>query len=249
MRKIIVVMALLAFMASPACSQEKHPSGAFILEKIDENLFAKTRIITSRMVIHDLNQSRTVESKSWTKGEYTAFTEYLAPPREKGTKMLKLEDRLWIYSPSTDRVIQISGHMLRQSVMGSDLSYEDMMENPKLLDSYEAEVTGTDTMDGRPCWVLTLTATRKKVAYYSRKIWVDTERYVPLREEMFAKSGTMLKEVELTDYEFADNRWFPKRMLYRDVLKTGKGTEFFTESIEYDAEIPEHVFSKAALRR
>jgi hypothetical protein len=42
--------------------------------------------------------------------------------------MLRLENQLWIYSPSTDRNIQNSGHMLRQSVMGSDLSYEDMLK-------------------------------------------------------------------------------------------------------------------------
>jgi hypothetical protein len=36
--------------------------------------------------------------------------------------MLKLGDQLWTFSPSTDRTIQIAGHMLRQSVMGSDMS-------------------------------------------------------------------------------------------------------------------------------
>ena len=54
--------------------------------------------------------------------------------------MLKLDKRLWIYSPSTDRTIQLSGHLLRQSVMGSDLSYEDMMEERKLSEVYTAEI-------------------------------------------------------------------------------------------------------------
>ena len=84
-----------------------------------------TRYVKSQMVIHGPRSSRTIESESWAEGK-SAFTEYLAPAREKGTKMLKLEDKLWIFSPSTDRTIQISGHMLRQSVMGSDLSYEDI---------------------------------------------------------------------------------------------------------------------------
>lgn len=48
------------------------------------------------------------------KGDHKGYTEYLAPAREKGTKMLKLENQLWIYSPATDRTIQIAGHMLRQ---------------------------------------------------------------------------------------------------------------------------------------
>jgi hypothetical protein len=57
------------------------------------------------------------------RGQERAFREYTFP-RGKGTKMLKLGDQLWTFDPRTDRTIQISGHLLRQSVMGSDLSYE-----------------------------------------------------------------------------------------------------------------------------
>ncbi|MCK7490029.1 MAG: outer membrane lipoprotein-sorting protein [Anaerotruncus sp.] len=62
--------------------------------------------------------------------------------------MLKLEDQLWTYTPASDRTILISGHMLRQSVMGSDLSYEDMMEDPRLASLYAATVAGEETLRG-----------------------------------------------------------------------------------------------------
>ena len=48
--------------------------------------------------------------------------------------------------------------MLRQSVMGSDMSYEDMMEDPKLENLYNATVVGEDTLLERPCWILELKA-------------------------------------------------------------------------------------------
>ena len=93
-----------------------------IIKAMDNNLNAKSRVLTSRMIVHGRRSSRTIESRNWVIGTDQAFTEYLSPPREAGTKMLKLGDKLWTYSPQTDRVIQISGHMLRQSVMGSDMS-------------------------------------------------------------------------------------------------------------------------------
>ena len=65
--------------------------------------------------------------------------------------MLKIGDQLWIYSPSTDRTIQIAGHMLRQSVMGSDMSYEDMMEDPVLTHHYTPKVTGEEDLAGTEC--------------------------------------------------------------------------------------------------
>ncbi len=225
------------------------PDGNSLLEKIDQNMASINRITTARMVIHGRRESRTIEARSWVQGTEKAFTEYLSPAREKGTKMLKLGEQLWIYSPTTDRTIQISGHMLRQSVMGSDLSYEDMMQDPKLANQYQADVIGTEKIDNRMCWVLTLTAKAENITYHSRKLWVDQEREIPLQEELYAKSGKLLKKAELKDIRRIQNRWYPMCIVFRDTLKTGAGTEFITLTIEFDQAIPEHLFSKAALKR
>ena len=42
--------------------------------------------------------------------------------------------------------------------MGSDLSYEDMMDDRKLTDIYSAKVIGNEILDGRNTYVLELTA-------------------------------------------------------------------------------------------
>src|SRR5664279_2222311 len=83
----------------------QNPSAKEIIEKVDKNMSAESRVFTSKMVIHNPRNTRTVESKSWSVGEKKSYTEYVSPPREQGTKMLKLEDQLWIFSPSTDRII------------------------------------------------------------------------------------------------------------------------------------------------
>ena len=224
-------------------------SASEILKKIDANLSSNNQVVTSKMVIHGKRGVRTIESKSWTEGTQKSFTEYLAPAREKGTKMLKLGDQLWMYSPGTDRTIQISGHMLRQSVMGSDLSYEDMMEDNKLHEAYEAEIVGTDTLENNVCWILELTATEKDIAYPKRKLWADRQRFIPLREELFAKSGKLLKRIDLKDVKSLDGRWYPTRMIFKDVLKEGQGTEFIVGEIKFNQDIPGYIFSKASLKK
>lgn len=245
MKKIIVIILL---MYSSVLYAEVL-SGKAILEKVDQNLTAENRISTSTMIIKGRRATRTVTSKTWSEGLDKAFTEFLAPPREKGTKMLKLKDELWTWTPSADRTIKIAGHMLRQSLMGSDLSYEDFMEDPKLSNLYNADVVGEEEINGRPCYVLKLTATKEKIAYYSRKLWIDKERYLPLREELFAKSGKLLKTLTIDEVFKIDQRWYPKKMTFKDVLKKGAGTEFIINSIEFNVDIPEHIFSKASLRK
>jgi len=227
---------------------QNYPSGKSILDKVDNNMSSKSRILTARMEINSARGTRTMESKSWSSGNEKSFTEYLAPAREKGTKMLKLANQLWIYSPSTDRVIQISGHMLRQSVMGSDMSYEDMMTDRPLLEQYKAEVAGEEVVDGRKCWVVNLTAIVMDVNYASQKMWVDEERFVPLKVEMFAKGGKLLKRITFSDVQRVQNRWYPKSFVYKDVLKDGKGTKMIIEEMQLDATIPASVFNLGNLK-
>jgi outer membrane lipoprotein-sorting protein len=220
-----------------------------IIKKIDDNMSAKNRIVESSMTIHGKRNSRTMTSISYSVGDEKSFTEYLSPAREQGTKMLKLENKLWIYSPSTDRTIQISGHMLRQSVMGSDLSYEDMMDDRKLTDVYNADVIGEEKTDGHETFVLELIAKVEDVAYYKRKLWVNKKYYVPLKEELFAKSGQLLKQTTLSEIKQIQGRWFPTKMVYKDMLKQGDGTEFIVQDIKFNQEILEYIFTKAALKQ
>ena len=158
MMKNMIYILLATLFSVEASGQEAAITAEALVRAMDKNLNAKTRVLTSKMIVHGRRTSRTIKSRNWVKGINQAYTEYLAPPREAGTKMLKSGEKLWTYSPQTDRVIQISGHMLRQSVMGSDMSYNDMMEDRPLTDLYEAIVEGSEMIDGRKHWILFLEA-------------------------------------------------------------------------------------------
>jgi len=233
------------FMALPA----QQPDANEILERVDQNMSSRNRVVESTMIIHGRRASRTITSRTYSVGDTKSFTEYLSPAREQGTKMLKLEDQLWIYSPDTDRTIQISGHMLRQSVMGSDLSYEDMMDDRKLREIYDAEIAGEENINGRRCYRLQLEAKVEDASYQSQQLCVDAERFIPLKQQMYAKGGKLLKQVMLSQVEKVQGRWFPMKMVYKDVLKEGDGTEFQVTSIRFNQEIPEYIFTKAALKK
>jgi outer membrane lipoprotein-sorting protein len=224
------------------------PGAQEILDRMDANMRSKNRVVSSRMTIKGKRRERVIEARSWSEGADKSLTEYLSPAREAGTKMLKLEGRLWIYTPASDRTLQLSGHLLRQSVMGSDLSYEDLMEDRRLSDVYSPALLGADTLDGRQVWVLELTAQVPDVAYFRRKLWVDQERYVPLREELFAKSGQLLKQTAFGAVARQDGRWFPMRMLYKDMMQQGDGTLFEILSIRFDQALPADLFTKASLK-
>ena len=246
MIKILTFFLSFAFLLG----QSDDMSVQEIIQAIDNNLNAKSRGLTSKMIVHGRRSSRTIESKSWVVGIDLAFTEYLSPPREKGTKMLKLGNKLWTYSPQTDRVIQISGHMLRQSVMGSDISYNDMMEDRPLEELYEATLEGSIDIDGRDHWIMFLETRVTGLSYPKRRAWIDKEFLLPMKEELYAKSGKLLKTSTMSGVRKIQGRWFPSQFIYKDELKrNSKGTEWIIDEIAFDIDIPDSRFSKALLRK
>jgi len=247
---MMLIAVIMGLSTIPISAQTNQLSADEILKAVDRNMLSETKIVKSRMIIHGRRGDRTVSSISWVQGVKRAFTEYLSPPREKGIKMLRLDDNLWTYSPRSDRVIQISGHMLRQSVMGSDLSYEAMMEPVKLVDVYDAVIENTELIDDRECWKLLLTGKQEGLAYQIRKIWVDKEWNLPLKEERYGHSGKLLKSTKLSDIINVEERKYPGRILFTDELKSGgRGTEWIVDEIEFDVDIPDIKFSKASLKK
>ena len=225
------------------------PTAMQIINKMDKSQNAKNQIITSTMIIHGRRATREVASKSWIIGDEKSYTEYLAPAREKGTKMLKVGDKLWIYYPKADRIVSISGHMLRRSVMGSDISYEDMMEKRSTEETYDATLLGEETIDGRKSYKIELIAKLPDVAYQKVVIWVDKERFVGLKQELYAASGKLLKRFTTLAVMKTKKGWYASHMKFKDVLKDGKGTEYRVKEVLFDQKIPAKRFQKGQLRR
>ncbi len=220
-----------------------------LLEAVDDNLWSNTKRINGRLMIDNGRKERVLTWEHWMEGVDRAYTRYKSPAREKGTKMLKIKNKLWMYTPRTDRKLLIAGHLLRQSMMGSDLSYEDMMEDKKLSAAYNATFVATEESRKTECCVLLLVAHDKKTTYQIRKLWVDVEKKIVFRQELYAKGGKLLKDVEYFDYRLLGKRLFPRKMIFRDLLKENTKTTYMFDDIEFDVHIPKKYFSQSILKR
>jgi len=220
-----------------------------LVAQVDENLWSETKFIKGRLIIDNGRRVRTLSVDNWMEGVERSYSHYTAPARERGTKMLKSAKKLWMYTPRADRTILIAGHLLRQSMMGSDLSYEDMSEDKKLSRVYEATIEKMESYEGVLCGVLLLKSLEEDTVYQTRRLWVDPEKKIVLKQNLYAKSGKLLKTVEFRKYFKISGRLFPKEMIYRDLLKENTKTTYVFDTIEFDIEIPKKYFSHSILKR
>ncbi|MFQ5716246.1 MAG: outer membrane lipoprotein-sorting protein [Nitrospinales bacterium] len=234
-------------LAPPAFAQEIDANE--LLKAIDRNLWSRTKYINGTLIIDNGRRVRVLKVDSWMEGTEKSYSYYKSPPRERGTQMLKIFRKLWMYTPRTDRKLLIAGHLLRQSMMGSDLSYEDMMEDRELNKSYEAKVEKIEDTDGKKTLTLFLAANDRAITYQTRRVWADPERKIALREERYSKSGKLLKRVEFLDYRRIQGRLFPKKIVFRDMLKTNTKTIYVFDHVQFNVDVPKKYFSQSILKR
>jgi len=247
MLKKILSVALFAFITVTAFSQT--PSAAELLRRIDENENYTTIQYDGEIIIENGGRRFVKTMQVWARGNTNSFMEF-TNPEDRGTKYLKTNGRLFVYSPDTEEVMLISGHMLRESMMGSDMSYEDTLDNQPLSARYNAVHQDSEIINGRDSWVLMLTARNSRnESYPSRKLWIDKANGDLLRYELFALSGIKLKEYELVRVEVINGRRFPVEGTMRDLMRRGSSTTFVMRNVILDLPIADSVFSQRNLQR
>jgi outer membrane lipoprotein-sorting protein len=248
MSRKILLSAMMLFAAGFIFSQ----TAAELLKKVDDNEVFKTIQYDAEMII-DYNGRRYVKTmKAWGRQNADSFVEF-TNKEDKGTKYLKKAGRLYVYSPDTEQVTLISGHMLKESMMGSDLSYEDTVDNETLSSRYDPVIAGSAPWnfngENRDCWILELSAKKRTESYPKRKLWIDKRNGDLLHYEMYALSGAKLKEYTLIKTENIAGRRFPVELEMRDLLRKGSKTTMIMRNVVMDEPIADSVFSQRNLER
>jgi len=237
---LIMVSSLMMAVAVEMTAEE-------IINMRDDNEYFDTAQMDADMIIVSGSRkiTKTMTALTDKKNSLAEFTN----SQDRGTKFLKIEGDLWMFFPDAEEIIKISGHMLNQGMMGSDFSYQDLMESDKLTDLYDFKIIKEEELDGRPCYVLEGIAREGvKVSYYRRVSWIDKERFIGLKEELYAESGRILKETKVNKIEEIEGRWIAVDSVMENKLRKDTYTQFILIQINFNPEIPEKTFSLQNLR-
>ena len=86
---------------------------------------------------------------------------------------------------------------LKESLLGGDLSCEDVIDN--FYGWSQQALVGTETVEGVNCQVLeSKPGKADRSSYGSVKSWIDVRRMVPLRTEKYSESGKLVRRIDTT---------------------------------------------------
>ena len=224
------------------------PASQELLIAVDQNLSYQNRSAQIQMTVQTSRRDKIYQLYSVTLNRETAV-EFIAPARDKGTKLLKKGDQLWMYLPSIEKVQKISGHMLAQGLMGSSVSYQDIMESTNLQELYEVIEITEIQHNSRACYQVVMQAKSKETAYQKRISWIDQEWMIPHKEEYYALSGKLLKTMIISEHRPLEGRNVPTKITIQDALQPALITTLEFSEISFEAEGKEALFQHRWLER
>ena len=195
-----------ALLVSSVSAQDAVPSAKDLAAQLSGNLQDNSSSVRLKMEISKPSgggktvlqlQVKSRRTKSATDIVY----QVLWPKERKGESFLlrKSGDRAPTGSVFTlpDSLAAISGSKMKDGIFGSDLSYEDLVEN---FFAWENQtIVGTETVDRVACQILESKPGKGDRATYPKvRSWIDTKRMVPLRVEKYSDSGKLAKRIDTT---------------------------------------------------
>lgn len=110
-------------------------------------------------------------------------------PAEQGQKVLMLGDDFWMLLPGSQRPLRITP---MQKLLG-DASIGDIATLSWAQD-YEGKIIAEERCGEQACLHLSLSATRKSVAYQHIDLWLGKARHEPLKADLYVQSEKLAKQ-------------------------------------------------------
>ena len=160
-----------------------------------------------------------------------SITIILEPANEKGIGMLTYtydasdqDNETWLYLSALGKVKRIASGRDDEdteptSVFGSEISTEDQ-ETGK-LDHYTYKILQSGNYKGRPVAVIESLPTiegAKHTRYGKLRTWVDRERFISLKIQMFDKHGNAIKHVLAAKVEQINGIWLARSVTFKNLV-------------------------------
>lgn len=249
----ILISMILVQSPCRVSAEELQPDGPFLISKVDallnrEHVYTKNKLT----VISSSGRERTLVYESWGR-EYNSKTllRYIAPARIKGQAILMLDnaDDIWMYFARTGRVRKLASHSRRQSMEGSDFSYEDIGGGKSFISDFSSLLEGEELLDSRACYRVRLERKQgSRSAYEVLLIRIRKDDFYPVMIEYFRQADNRVPDKRLTLSGIVDVQGVPTaKHLIMDDFRDDSRSVIDVEAVDYRADIGSSSFTVQSL--
>ena len=200
------------------------------------------------MVIHRPDWERSVTMRGWTKGDEKSLVRVLEPAKDRGNGTLTDDDNMWSYSPKINRVIKVPSSMMGQSWMGSDFSNKDIARADDIIDEYDHSILSIEQVDDITIFEIESIPHEDAPVVWGREVLRIRSDHVVVTHQFFDQDGELVKQLTSLEIGEKGGRTIAIRQRMAKVEKPDEWTQIQVESVEYDVELKDSLFTLSSLR-
>ena len=239
---VVVLFSLVAQV------QAQEPDAKQIVRDAIDHWRGLSSVTEMTMVIHRPDWERTMTMRAWTKGQKKSLVRVIAPRKDRGNGTLTDDNNLWSYSPRVNRVIKVPSSMMGQSWMGSDFSNKDIAKADDIIDEYEHTLLSTDVVDGVTVFEVESVPDEDAAVVWGREVLKIREDHVVVEHSFYDQDDELVKSMKTLEVGEMGGRTIAMRQRMADVETPDEWTEISIDSVDYDVELSESLFTLSNLR-
>ncbi|MBE9564961.1 MAG: outer membrane lipoprotein-sorting protein [Proteobacteria bacterium] len=181
-----------------------------------------------------------------------SITIFDTPADVKGTSFLSYShtitpDDQWLYMPALKRVKRINSANKSGPFMGSQFAYEDLASFE--VDKYKYRYIKDDTLNNIDTFVVENYPQYQHSGYTRQLVWIDKERYIPLKVEYYDRKNGLLKTLTFNDYkQYLDKYWRAHEQSMEN-HQNGKTTLLTFSNYQFKKGLSAKSFTRNSLKR
>jgi len=200
------------------------------------------------MTIHRPDWERSMSMRTWTQGEDRSLVRVTAPKKDRGNGTLIDDNNMWSYSPKINRVIKVPSSMMGQSWMGSDFSNKDISRVDDIIDQYDHSILGKEEQDGHIVYRIESIPHEDAAVVWGKEILTIRADNILLEHSFYDQDGELVKNLQTLEIGEMGGRMVATRQRMQKVEEPDEWTEIRVDSIQYDLELRDSLFTLSNLR-
>lgn len=248
MRVVILSILVVISCSFSATAQEK--TAKEIIRIADQKNRGETSQGTMAMKIIRPDWDRTVEMKSWSKGDDYFLIYITAPAKDKGQVFLKRKKEMWNWVPSIERMIKIPPSMMMQSWMGSDFTNDDLVKQSSIVKDYTHKLEGKEEIRGKSCYKIILIPFPDAPVVWGKIIaWVTVDGYNLWKSEYYDEDEFLVNIENAYDIKSFGDRELPSRVEIQPADEPEKKTVLLLKDLAFNKPIDDSYFTQQYMKR
>jgi len=194
--------------------------------------------------------NRSMDIKSWSKGDDYALILILSPAKDKGTAFLKRKKEIWNWLPSLERTIKLPPSMMSQSWMGTDFTNDDLVQESSIVDDYTHTILGNELVEGYDCYKIELVPNTDAAVVWGKIIlWIEKNNFLQLRTEFYDEDNYLINTLQGSEVKVLDGRLLPTKMVMSPADKPGHLTVITYKTLKLNMKIEDNFFTLQNLKK